>query len=126
MALTSGAKKGLITILTAAILVGGGLYFQKHKVSSKPNSFTTEPKVETSIPAQALTVPVASEPAPVVISEQSVAPAKKQPVARATVKKSRPSPVSRGAYRQEPTHETVRKELTSDQKALQGLAGDKL
>lgn len=121
MALTPGAKKLGITGLVAALIIVGGMYFQKHKTTTVAPVATT-----TEAPAQAPTVPVASEPAPAVISESVVAPIKKQHVAKATVKKHRPSSASHGGSQQESTHNMLSRELTSDQKALQGLAGDKL
>ena len=122
MALTSGAKKLGLTVILAAAIVGGGLYFQKHKAKNVVN--VDVPAVTT--PAQAPSAPVATEPAPAVPVAQEASPIKKQHVAKATVRKKSHGTASHQGGSSEPTHDTLHKELTSDQKALQGLAGDKL
>jgi hypothetical protein len=124
MALTSGAKKLGITAIVAAAIIGGGFYFQKHKVQ-KPLSIeapvatvapATPAYFDPNMPAQKIEVAVPAVEAP---------PVKKQHVAKA-VKKAHRSSASHGGSQQEPTHETLHKELTSDQKALKDMAGDKL
>lgn len=59
MALTSGAKKTLITVTLIAIIGGGGFYFKKHKPSFAPKT----PVVEQTTPVTAEPVDVSATPA---------------------------------------------------------------
>lgn len=124
MAIKPGIKKFGITVIVAAALVGGGFYFTKHKPASFPKEDPLGLNAPAPAPAPAPTVaPAASEPAPVAVQE-TPAP-KKTHVAHATKKKTS-HPVSHGGSSGGISPEHLGHELTSDQKALQGVAGDKL